>query len=153
MNFTRRLGPALATLALVCGATTAMASNPSRDVLTRSAPETRTDVRTACAGMEQQLQERLAQLRQRTGLRDDVTVHFVLDGNEVRDVAVTGAAPMDARMAVRRAVRDLSCNDGAARQAPQAFSFVLSVTDRPEPAPAFTPAASNGIQLGLAPQQ
>ena len=152
MNFTRRIAPALATLSLAISATAAMASNPSRDLLAASSPVTRTDVRAACAGLDQQLQERLAQLRQRTGLREDVTVHFVLEGDEVRDVEVAGAAPMDARVAVRRAVRQLSCQDSAARQAPQSFSFVLGVQERSEPAPDVAPTTTT-VQLGLAPQR
>jgi hypothetical protein len=149
MNFTRNaFAHALTALALAGTASAALANNPSRDLLAANSAAARMDVRTACAGLDQHLQQSLSQLRGRTGLREDVTVRFVLDGNEVRDVEVAGAVSMDARNAVRRAMRQLNCSDSAARQAPQAFSFVLGVEERSAPAPALDALPST--QVGLA---
>jgi hypothetical protein len=130
MTFTRNtLAPTLAALALTLSCGSALANIPTRDLLPAASPVARTDVRVACAGIDQHLQQSLSRLRQHHALQEDLTVRFVLEGQEVRDVQVSGAVPMDTRNAVRRAMRQLSCSDSAALGTPQSFSFVLGVSE------------------------
>lgn len=96
-----------------CSAGLATAQTAPQQVEVRGAPPLRTDVRALCPGIDAELGDALAAVARQEARPAVVDVRFDLQQGSVGDVR-TGAGPAPYTRALRRAVRSLQCDAGAA---------------------------------------
>lgn len=89
----------------------------------------RTEVSQVCPAIAQQLSDGLAGAIYQHGMVGDYRVSFTLHNDKVVQVSARGGHQLGERASIRRAMREVGCQDGASRQQPQQFAFILSVRE------------------------
>lgn len=87
----------------------------------------RTDVTATCPAIGQQLGDNLSQAFSRFDMEGDYRVEFSVQDNRVQSVKTQGGYGRENRLAIRRAMSRVDCQDSASAAAPQRFAFLLSV--------------------------
>lgn len=137
METSRKLVQALSLLSLVVVpvAQAADRAGPALDrVEVQAAPVLRHDVSRSCPTVQADLQAALGRVITRYQMEGSYPVLFELKDNDVVSVRA-GRVPREYSLPLRRAIRDLDCQDHASTQKPQRFGFMLDIVmddgDRP----------------------
>jgi hypothetical protein len=155
----KRSGLPLVAMILGCvvfSASSRAQSGPALERVEVSRGSLRSDVLSACPQAMQGLQSGMERAVSLHGIGGSYVVHFDLSGTEVHRVQMP-RLPLEYRRALRNAVRELQCQDGAAQRQTQRFGFILDVTVVDEFAPGgkgLQQAAAGdapGLRLALRP--
>jgi hypothetical protein len=125
----KRSGLPLVAMILGCvvfSASSRAQSGPALERVEVSRGSLRSDVLSACPQAMQGLQSGMERAVSLHGIGGSYVVHFDLSGTEVHRVQMP-RLPLEYRRALRNAVRELQCQDGAAQRQTQRFGFILDV--------------------------
>jgi hypothetical protein len=115
-----------ASLLLALATASANAQPPTQSIEVRAPLAVRTDVQALCPTIGDDLNDALVKVVQELATPALIEVRFRLSGSRIDEVTV-GDGPVRYQRALRRAVRGLACDGGAA--APQALALRVRFVD------------------------
>ena len=124
-----RTGLSLALLALTLPAVAQNSAAPAQRI---EISATRLDVRTLCPSIDDELPARLARALHKLQNQALVEVQFQIEGRRIAEVATRGGS-FDTRLATRRAVGSLACDNGSAGSQTVRFEVLFNLDDRQSP--------------------